>query len=203
MTDSQQHWQKVYTQQPPKELSWFQAQPEPSLTLIECCGAGPEDAVLDVGGGTSGLAGKLLLRGYRNVHVLDISQAALDAARAALGGRADRIHWHCADLLAFEADTPIAIWHDRAVFHFLVDPELRARYRQRMHASLAANGHVVVATFAPDGPEQCSGLPVQRYAADTLAKTLDLELIRAEHEIHRTPGGFEQSFTYALMRKRP
>ncbi|HEX8385604.1 MAG TPA: class I SAM-dependent methyltransferase, partial [Rubricoccaceae bacterium] len=173
--------------------------PASSVRMVEAAGLGPSARVLDVGGGASSLVDALLDGGYTHVGVLDVAPEALDVARARLGGRAGLVEWFASDVLSFETPHPWDVWHDRAVFHFLTDPADQARYRRVMLDSLAPGGHVVMAPFGPDGPESCSGLPVQRYDPESLAAVLGPELRLGEHrlDVHTTPSGAEQEFLFA------
>ena len=197
--DRQAHWSTVYRTKDPARVSWYQARPGPSLLMIAAAGLGPEARVLDIGGGASALVDALLAAGYRHLGVLDVAPEALAITRARLGERAGEVEWFEGDLLAFRSPHPWELWHDRAVFHFLTDPEDRARYRRVLLDSLAPGGQAVVATFGPEGPERCSGLPVQRYDAEALAAALGPDLRLAAHhvEVHTTPSGGEQQFLFA------
>ena len=193
-----EHWKRIYQEQRPDRVSWFEAIPAVSLELIEEAAVDPGAAVIDVGGGASRLAGQLLGRGYSDVTVTDISGKSLALAQQELGDDADRIEWIEADVLEHDFDRRFVLWHDRAVFHFMVDPETRDAYLSAMRRSLAPDGQLVIATFGPEGPTSCSGLPVQRYAAPDLAGLLpDFELAFSRVVQHPTPGGKEQQFQYA------
>jgi ubiquinone/menaquinone biosynthesis C-methylase UbiE len=181
---SRDHWEKVYTTKSTDAVSWFQPHADVSLDLIKTTGAGLDAAIIDVGGGASTLVDDLLANGYTDLTVLDLSAAALAAARSRLGTRAAAVKWMEADIT--RAQLPANrydIWHDRAVFHFLTAAKDRAAYVQAVFRAVKPGGHVIVATFAEDGPDKCSGLPVMRYRADQL-----------HHE-------FGESF--ALLRHRP
>jgi len=194
------HWETVYTSKSDAELSWTQQEPTTSLTLIEdVCPAG---RVIDVGGGTSLLAERLLDRGYA-VTVLDISQAAIDRARQRLGARITEVSWIVADVTAGPDLGTFDVWHDRAVFHFLTASGDRAAYAALLARTVPVGGHAVIATFAPDGPEKCSGLEVRRYDSPGLAAELGLRfhLLRSVPELHRTPWGAAQSFQYSLFER--
>lgn len=197
------HWEQVYRTKNPQAVSWFQPEAAVSLRLIRAA-TDNRAAVIDVGGGASTLVDGLLDAGYRDLTVLDLSGAALTAARARLGPRAAGVHWLEADVLP--APLPAQaydVWHDRAVFHFLTAAEDRAAYvRQVLHA-VRPGGHVIVASFAEDGPRQCSGLPVMRYAPGELHAQFGapFELLHHEREAHQTPGGTVQQFVYCFCRK--
>ncbi|WP_324779999.1 class I SAM-dependent methyltransferase [Thiobacillus sedimenti] len=198
MVDRREHWETVYRTKATDQVSWFQTHAGASLRLIEAC-AGPGASVIDVGGGASVLVDELLDAGYRNLAVLDLAESALAASRARLGARAGMVQWIAADIT--RAELPAAhydVWHDRAVFHFLTDPDDRARYVAQVLKSVKPGGHVIVAAFGPGGPLQCSGLDVVRYAPDALHAQFGapFRLLGHETEIHHTPGGTEQEFVY-------
>ena len=202
-THSEDHWRKVYTDKQPDEVSWYQATPAPSLDALGRLGAGPEQSLIDIGGGASTLVDALLDRGWRDVTVLDIAAPALAAAQARLGQRAASVHWEVADITTWQPQRRHDIWHDRAVFHFLTEPDQRAAYLRALEAGLATDGLAIIATFALDGPEKCSGLPVERYDAAKLAATLGpgFRLVEDWREEHLTPWGSPQAFTWCAFRR--
>lgn len=199
------HWEHVYATKPTTSVSWFQEHAEQSLRLIAGTGVPTSAAVIDVGGGASTLVDDLLAQGYSALSVLDISAAALTAAQNRLGAAANRVRWLEGDITAVEL--PIHaydVWHDRAVFHFLTTPEQRQAYVRAVLRSVKPGGHVIVSTFAEDGPLQCSGLPVMRYSAEGLHAEFGspFELLRHEEEVHLTPSGTTQKFVYCYCRAR-
>ncbi|MFO8154755.1 MAG: class I SAM-dependent methyltransferase [Pseudomonadota bacterium] len=198
-----EHWEHLYENRSPLEVSWYQREPELSLRLIEGCELAKDAPIIDVGGGASTLVDHLLDRGYTDITVLDLAQSALDAAADRLGDVGAAVHWEQADITAFEPARAFGLWHDRAVFHFLVDPEDRARYRAAAEAALPSGACLIIATFSPEGPEKCSGLPVARYDAPSLATELGASFQRLEsrHETHQTPGGADQAFGFHLFRR--
>ncbi len=201
---SKAHWENVYTTKSTDAVSWFQEHANLSLDLIKATGAGRDAGIIDVGGGASTLVDDLLAEGYTDLSVLDLSGAALQAARKRLEAQADKVHWIEADIT--QADLlpgRYDIWHDRAVFHFLTDAADRAAYVRTVLRSVKPGGHVIVATFAEDGPMQCSGLPVMRYGADELHDEFGaaFTLLKHQKEAHRTPFGTEQQFVYCYCRK--
>ena len=196
---AQEYWESVYASKGDWDLSWTQTEPLMSLSLIgEVC---PTGRVIDVGGGASLLAERLLERGY-SVTVLDISKTAIDRARNRLGAMANEIHWVAADVTDNPQLGSFDVWHDRAVFHFLTTSADRAAYTALLVQTVPVGGHVVIATFALDGPEKCSGLEVRRYDGPTLAAELGphFSLLKSLPEMHITPWGGEQSFQYSLLR---
>lgn len=198
MSDRKAHWERVYRAKQPTETSWYQAEPLLSLELIGNTGAGPGDGLIDVGGGASLLVDHLLARGYRDVTVLDLSAEALRHARRRLGQGAQRVAWVVADVTEFVPTRTFAVWHDRAAFHFLTDPADRQRYVEVLEAALHPGGQAIIAAFAPDGPERCSGLDIVRYDAGTLGAVLGgkFRLLEERRESHRTPQGREQRFGF-------
>jgi len=198
--NTEEHWESLYASKGDRDLSWTQPEPLMSLSLIgEVCPAG---RVIDVGGGASILAERLSDRGYA-VTVLDISQTAIDRASNRLGARASQIHWIVADVTDNLQLGSFDVWHDRAVFHFLTSPADRAAYKALLTRTVPVGGHAIIATFALDGPEKCSGLEVRRYDGQTLAVELGpcLNLLKSVPEMHVTPWGGEQSFQYSLFRR--
>lgn len=201
---AKEHWDHVYATRAPDSVSWFQAHAEQSLRLIRATGLPHTAAILDVGGGASTLVDDLLLDGYSDLAVLDLSAAALAAARQRLGARAAGVRWLEANITtAVLPERAYDIWHDRAVFHFLTTAEQRQAYVEAVLRSVRPGGHVIVATFAEDGPTQCSGLPVMRYSADALHAEFGapFTLLRHEQEEHRTPAGSVQKFVYCYCRR--
>ncbi len=200
--DTRAHWDKAYTEKSETQVSWFQEVPARSLAMIAA--ASPQGSVIDVGGGASRLVDALLEAGRADVTVLDISQAALDRARARLGEKAARVDWICADITRWQPARQWDVWHDRAVFHFLTERPAQDAYIAALTAATRPGAAVILSTFAPDGPERCSGLPVQRYGAADLAARLGTRfaLYDEAQERHVTPWGSTQSFTYAAFRRR-
>ena len=196
------HWNDVYRSKDSTDVSWFQAEPTLSLEFIAAASTKAGASVLDVGGGTSLLADRLVTLGYR-VGVMDVSEVALDQARARLDSKATAVEWLCSDVRDFVPDHPWDIWHDRAVFHFLTDQRDRLAYKATLLSTLAADGVAVIATFGPNAPELCSGLPTMRYSPEQLARELgeDLTLTADELEQHRTPRGEIQEFIYCSFRR--
>lgn len=198
------HWENVYASKAETEVSWYQEYPTPSLELIAATGVAPSSAIVDVGGGTSHLVDALLEKGFQDITVLDLSEAALLRSKARLGTRAHYAHWVVADVTMWQPPRSYDIWHDRAAFHFLNEERDRTAYVTCLAKALKPHGHAIMATFAPDGPERCSGLPVVRYDADSLAQILGdgFELIETPRHAHRTPSGMEQRFQFSLFRRR-
>ena len=201
----QDHWEKVYTTRGENEVSWFQETPAPSLELIGLVGAIRSSAIIDIGGGASRLVDCLVGQGYEDVTVLDLSAAALASAQSRLGDKANRVKWIAADVTAWEPARVYDLWHDRAAFHFLTESADKAAYVSRLKAAVKPGGSVIIGTFAPDGPERCSGLMVSRYDAAGLAATLGcgFELIDTRRHEHTTPSGAAQRFQFSTFRRGP
>ena len=196
------HWDAAYADGDAAR-SWTQEQPTESLEAIAFTAPSPDSPLIDIGGGSSRLTAALLDAGHSDITVLDISAAALDLARRRLGPRADMVTWLTADLLTWQPERQYGTWHDRAVLHFFTDPVNRSRYVNRLRSALMPGGHAIIATFAPDGPERCSGLPVQRNSAQNIAELLGpgFQMLRAEVREHRTPSGATQPFTWIIARR--
>jgi len=203
--ERQQHWEAVYQGKGESEVSWYQEYPDISLQLIEQTGIETDAPLIDVGGGASVLVDHLMMKGFTRLAVLDISSAALECARQRLGDKGRQVEWLNSDVTRFQSPHRFTLWHDRAVFHFLTDEADRQRYLDVLKSSLQEGGYLVLATFALDGPEQCSGLPVERYDAEKMQKVLGeaFTLIDTRRETHVTPADKEQRFTYALFRYQP
>lgn len=200
------HWERVYSTKATDAVSWFQEHAEHSLRLIQRTDVPLSAAIIDVGGGASTLVDDLLAGGYSNLTVLDLSAAALAAAKRRLGALSSNVQWLEANItnVSLPANA-YDVWHDRAVFHFLTDPEERRAYVQTVLRAVKPGGYVIVATFAEDGPTQCSGLPVMRYSANELHAQFgeSFALLQQEKEAHRTPSGGIQQFVYCYCRKVP
>jgi ubiquinone/menaquinone biosynthesis C-methylase UbiE len=202
--DRRTHWENVYSTKGEEDVSWFQETPAISLELLALAGATPGDAVIDIGGGASRLVDSLMDQGFSDVTVLDLSEAALAAARTRLGGKADAVDWIAADATAWAPrEAAYDIWHDRAAFHFLTEPADQRAYLDRLERGLRKGGRVIIGTFAPDGPEKCSGLPVARHDAATLQALLGAGFVLADHRRHEhaTPWGSVQKFQFSTFRR--
>jgi len=196
------HWETVHAEKQ-DAVSWFQQAPETSLELLLQDGLAEDAAIIDVGAGASRLVDSLLEKGYRNLAVLDIADSGLARARERLGARAAEVDWIVADITAWKPEHLYDAWHDRAVFHFLVDGDDREAYRRALRAGLKVGGRLVMGTFADDGPEKCSGLPVRRYSAQALAREIGegFEMEHARIEMHRTPTGNRQNFQFVVFKR--
>lgn len=203
MTDRKQHWDKVYTDKSPLAVSWYQTEPHLSLALIADTGVAKDAPLIDVGGGASVLVDRLHAAGYGRLAVLDISGRALAHARTRLGAAAGDIDWYEADVTQFSAPHRFALWHDRAVFHFLTDPNDRRRYVETLKRTLLPDGHVIMAAFAIGGPTRCSDLDIVQYDAAKLTAELgaEFELLAERSEVHRTPAQKDQLFAFFLLRR--
>jgi trans-aconitate methyltransferase len=199
----QAHWQKVYKDKGEKQVSWFQEKPAISLELIDGVGAKPNSAIIDIGGGASRLVDVLVSEGYRDLTVLDLSDDAIAIARSRLAERAALVKWIVADVTEWEPSRHYDLWHDRAAFHFLTEAADRAAYFDRLMRVIRPGGHVIIATFAIDGPERCSGLPVIRYDATLLSAALGraFALIGTRRHDHTTPTGGVQQFLFGVFKR--
>jgi SAM-dependent methyltransferase len=197
------HWNRIYATKAERDVSWFETLPAVSLEMIEAAGVTPETCIVDVGGGESRLVDALVAKGLDCLAVLDVSGTALQRARRRLGRAADALTWIEADVTGDWALKPMDIWHDRAVFHFLISEQDRARDVAHLKDTLAGQGSVIIATFAPDGPATCSGLPVCRYSPHALAGELgqDFRLLETRPYQHVTPWGAVQPFQYSRFQR--
>lgn len=200
------HWNKVYTDKAVTQVSWFQLHASQSIQLIQSLKLEPDAAMIDVGAGASILTDELLDLGYRHLTVLDISNMALQQSQQRLGDRAHLIDWKVADLLSVEFEPEsYQVWHDRAVFHFLTQPQAQKRYIQQVKTAVQPLGYVIMATFAEDGPLKCSGLEVQRYSVAQLQQQFaepDFRLVTSVQNMHITPNGQVQKFNYVMFQKQ-
>lgn len=198
------HWDTVYRTKSADSVSWYQSSPDASLAAIGRTGVGRSAAIIDIGGGASLLADRLLSQGFNDVSVLDTAAPALDIVRHRIGAAAGKVDFIVADVTHWIPQRRYAVWHDRAAFHFLTSDADRAAYRRALDVGLAPGGFLILATFAADGPEKCSGLPVRRHDRAALAMAVGpgFETIDSWREEHLTPGGSIQPFTWGLFRKR-
>jgi 2-polyprenyl-3-methyl-5-hydroxy-6-metoxy-1,4-benzoquinol methylase len=197
--DAKGHWEEIYATKAPTEVSWFSPHLEASLSLIRRVSPRLSSSIIDVGGGESTLVDDLIAMGYQNVTVLDIAQTAIDAAKERLGFAGHQVKWLAADIARVTLPPrSYDVWHDRAVFHFLTHSDQRRAYVRQVASAVKTGGHVIVATFGPEGPQKCSGLNVRRYNADSLHDEFGarFRLVESSKEIHRTPFGTAQQFLY-------
>lgn len=201
--ERQKHWNKVYTTKAEDEVSWFQENPATSLEFIHTSGVGKDAAIIDVGGGESRLVDALLNEGHSDISVLDVSEQAIAKTKARLGQRASLVTWIIADVTAWEPDRAYDLWHDRAAFHFLTEPTERQAYVERLMKALHPGGHAIISTFALDGPERCSGLPIVRYDAASLGGALGplFEVVETRNHEHHTPMHLIQRFQFSWFRR--
>ncbi len=202
--ERQSHWQNVYQTKGERDVSWFQEVPAISLELIHATGAGPDSSVIDIGGGTSRLVDALVREGFRSLSVLDVSEKALATSRERLGPNAKNVAWIVADVTTWRPDKSYDVWHDRAAFHFLTEPADRAAYAECVQNAVRPGGHVIIGTFAPDGPERCSGLPVLRHDAASIGEVLgpSFKFTESRRHDHQTPGGSIQCFQFSRFQRQ-
>ena len=196
------HWQNIYASKESNEVSWFQSCPTQSIDLIYKSGVAKNSNIIDIGGGASSLVEKLLIEGFESISVLDISSNALEKSQNRMGKKSKQVQWIIGDVL--KVDLPLQcfdLWHDRAAMHFLTNVKDRQVYRSKVLASLKPGGFIAILTFAEDGPDRCSGLPVQRFSIDTLSHEFgtNVSLVAGEKHSHFTPGGIEQRFLSCLF----
>ncbi len=199
------HWDQVYLTKASDAVSWYQPHANVSLSLIRETGIDPDAPIIDVGGGASTLVDDLLELGYSTLSVLDHSEAALDVAASRLGARGDGVRWLEADITRTSfPQASVELWHDRAVFHFLTQADDRAAYVRLLSLAVKPGGHLIIGTFAENGPGKCSGLPVQRYSAQGLYSQFSaaFKLVKTTTEAHCTPSGSIQAFVYCWCRRR-
>ena len=203
VSERSDHWEGVYGRALSTEVSWYEGDPATSLRLIESVAATPSAAVVDVGAGASLLVDRLLAHGFTDITVLDVSERALSEVRERLGDEAAHVTFVENDVVTWRPDRQYDVWHDRAVFHFLTEPSDRARYVEIATSAVRIGGSLILATFAEDGPEQCSGLPVSRYAPENLVETFSasFSLVEDVREEHVTPWGVVQPFTWVVLRR--
>jgi SAM-dependent methyltransferase len=202
--DKVQHWNEVYTAKQADKVGWYTPHLNTPLNWIQDLNLESNAAIIDVGGGASTLVDDLLEVGHGDISVLDLSRHAIQITQERLGSRAGLVTWLEGD--ATEAELPTQryrLWHDRAVFHFLIRPAEQQKYRTALLNALQLDGFVIIGTFSPDAPPQCSGLPVQRYSVDTLSEFFgrEFKLKRHLYEPHFTPWGTEQSYVYCLFQR--
>ncbi|MES9858451.1 MAG: class I SAM-dependent methyltransferase [Sedimenticola sp.] len=192
------HWENVYRSKSDDQVGWFQPSPRLSLEMIMSANLGPDDGIIDIGGGASRLIDALLAQGFHNLSVLDISATALETTQARLGIGAEEVNWLVNDVTDFTLEQPVSLWHDRAVFHFLTTPEERTAYLKHTEQYLVIGGHLIIAAFSPDGPKKCSGLDIVQYDSNSIQRTLSnrYQLLECVSELHQTPWGAQQHFNY-------
>lgn len=203
--DYQKHWSHIYETKAVDDVSWYQLHPERSLAYIQQTAIGLNEPIIDVGAGASTLVDHLVAAHYTDITLLDLSAEALEIARKRVGNTEAHLSWIAGDITTAELPKEhYAVWHDRAVFHFLTDPLLKKRYVEQVLHAVKPNGHVIIATFALDGPQKCSGLDVAQYDAPSLHHVFGdhFDLIDSTKETHHTPWGSEQRFVYCYCRKQ-
>jgi 2-polyprenyl-3-methyl-5-hydroxy-6-metoxy-1,4-benzoquinol methylase len=203
MTDYKSHWEGVYSEKAVEEVGWYKPDFDVSMSLIAEAASDRSARIIDIGGGASLLIDALLDEGYENLAVLDIAASALDHAKRRLGDKAAAVRWIVADITEAAELGTFDVWHDRAVFHFLVEATDPQKYANLVRRTVPVGGHVIISTFSPSGPGKCSGLNTCRYSSESLAAELGqgFELVKKESETHVTPRGKSQEFMYAMLRR--
>jgi 2-polyprenyl-3-methyl-5-hydroxy-6-metoxy-1,4-benzoquinol methylase len=203
LKDIQSHWDTVYQTKASNAVSWFQSDARLSLQLISNFIKDKSTPIIDIGCGTSILIRQLLDSGYDNLAALDISSAAIASHRASLGNEASKISWHCSDLLSATLNFQVGLWHDRAVFHFLTNEQQQTLYKSQLLSAVQVGAYVMIATFAPTGPTQCSNLPIQQHDQSSMLQLFgsNFELVETQQETHITPWQSEQLFNYFVLRR--
>lgn len=202
--DRKTHWEQVYATRMAEKLGWYKPRLETSLDWLEELQLDRSSPIIDVGGGASTFVDDLVDAGYESITVLDVADQALDTAKKRLGRQSELVMWLGGDITSYPLPpNRFALWHDRAMLHFLVEAGQRQAYRDNLLRSLKPGGYVLIGVFAPEAPPKCSGLAVERYDADSLARFLgeEFELVRQQQELHVTPGGVEQMYVYCLFRR--
>lgn len=204
MEDLKKHWENIYTSKNFEDTSWYQEKPETSLNLIETLNLAHDAAVIDIGGGDSFLCDNLLELGYTNISVLDISKNAIERAKKRLGKKAADVKWIVSDATDFKQENKFELWHDRAAFHFLNEPEKIRKYIENLTASLKSGGFLVLGTFSDEGPEKCSGINVHRYSEVEMSALFEdnFDKISFRKINHTTPWDAEQNFSFGVFRKK-
>lgn len=201
--DVKAHWENVYSNRTPEAVSWYRAHLEASLALTARAGVAASDSIIDIGGGESTFVDDLLLRGYKNLTVLDVSRTAIEVTKRRLGEAAEQVDWLEGNILEIELEPrAFHLWHDRAVFHFLTTPEQRVCYVRQVARAVRPGGHVIVCTFGPEGPSKCAGLEVMRYDSESLHGEFGgrFRLVESSKELHHTPFGTTQQFLHCYCR---
>ena len=199
-----EHWEEIYSTRSSKQIGWYAPHLVTSIKWISELDITTEDPIIDVGGGVSTLVDDLLVTGHKKLTVLDLSEKAISLTKKRLGGLSSSVTWLQGDVTQFELPLRyFKLWHDRAVFHFLIDPEQQQRYKDALLKTLKVDGYFIIGTFDLEAPPQCSGLPVQRYTSEILCNRFgkEFQLKRHQHEIHRTPSGMEQAYVYCLFQR--
>ncbi len=201
--NSKDHWENIYQSKPLTDASWYEPIPETSLSIISRLKLPKDAAIIDIGGGDSLLADHLLALGYTNITVLDISSAAIERAKLRMGKQATLVNWVVSDMLVFKESKKFEIWHDRAAFHFLTDPQDQQLYLDNVNKNLKENGYLIISTFALDGPEKCSNLPVQQFSEISLCNKFGpyFKKLNCFTKEHLTPFRTLQQFLYCTFQK--
>lgn len=201
---TKEHWEKVFKTKPSDQVSWFQPYPKTSVEFVDLFNLPPDAAILDVGAGDSHFVDALIEKGYSNIHVLDISEAALDKAKVRLGEKAKLVNWIVSDIMDYQPDTPFDLWHDRAAFHFLTSEESIEKYISIAECYIRPGGYLILGTFSEEGPTHCSGLEIKRYNENSMSHRFErsFERIKCIREDHVTPSNTKQNFLFCSFMKK-
>ncbi|MFN3752541.1 class I SAM-dependent methyltransferase [Flavobacterium sp.] len=204
MQNNKSHWENVFANKNPNEVSWTQKYPTTSMNYLESLNLSKTANIIDIGGGDSKLVDALLEKGYQNIWVLDISEFALEKSKKRLGDKASLVHWIVSDITEFQPEVTFDFWHDRAVFHFLTEQESINKYVTIINKAMADNGNFLLGTFSENGPLKCSGLEIKQYSETTMEQTFqeNFEVIKCFTENHTTPFNTTQNFQFCGFRKK-
>jgi 2-polyprenyl-3-methyl-5-hydroxy-6-metoxy-1,4-benzoquinol methylase len=204
IANQKQHWENVFINKEPNEVSWFQEYPKTSMEFLHLFDLSSTANIIDVGAGDSKFVDALLEKGFTNIWVLDISSAALEKAKKRLGAKADLVHWVVTDITEFEPPVQYDFWHDRAAFHFLTDDASIKKYVTITELGIRNNGYLILGTFSENGPLKCSGLEIKQYSAASMSGRFEkkFDRIRCIEETHTTPFSTKQNFLFCSFQKR-
>lgn len=202
--NNKEHWENVFDTKKENEFSWFQEYPKTSIDFLELFNLPLDANIIDIGGGDSHFVDALLSKGYTNIYVLDISDKALERAKARLGDKANTVHWIVSDVVDFEPTVMFDFWHDRAAFHFLTNEERINKYVTLAENNISENGYLILGTFSENGPQKCSGLEIKQYNETSMSNRFEtqFERIKCIQEEHTTPFNTVQNFLFCSFKKK-
>ena len=202
-SDLKSHWENIYSSKKEDGVSWFQEHPKTSIDLIEKYSNDKSNSIIDIGSGRSKILKNLIENEYEDLTYLDISREACSKSKISLGNKQDLVEWHVVNVLDFNTEKNFSIWHDRAVFHFLISKEDVEQYKQVALKNIVKGGYLILGTFSENGPEKCSGLNVSRYSPESLKKIFNPEfkMIESFTIDHKTPFDTNQNFLFSIFKK--